>query len=190
MASAGHLGRVEFEVHQLVHVLQHEHVAVQLHDAIVLHEGERRQFAPAVVEARIIAVVLLHGRLQVGDVPLGDATAVESGVAFCGKGVRVQSDQRVLGLDTSQSVLEQEQAGEIVGVCDQRRPDLFGGRVWDGARDRTGGSHRMKHYQKLLDTPEADLEGGVVLQFSSSRIWRIDEMNDRKRGSAHQGNRP
>ena len=50
--------RVEFHLHQLIHIVQDQHVAVQLHDAVIVLEGERCQLTPAVVEARVIGVVL------------------------------------------------------------------------------------------------------------------------------------
>jgi hypothetical protein len=96
VAFAGGAGRVEVEVHQLVHVAQDQHVAVELDDAVILLEGEGRQLAPAVVEARVVCVVLGDLGQQVGDVLLGNAAGIEGGVALCGEGVGVEGDERVL----------------------------------------------------------------------------------------------
>ena len=51
------LGAVERQVHQFVHVLQNQHVAVELYHAGVFDEAEGRELAPAVVEARVVAEV-------------------------------------------------------------------------------------------------------------------------------------
>lgn len=49
---------IQLNIHQLVHILEDEHVTVQLHDAVELNEREGRELGPAVVEARIVGVVL------------------------------------------------------------------------------------------------------------------------------------
>lgn len=87
--------RVEIEVHQLVHVAQHEHVGVELDDARVLGQREGRQLAPAVVEARVVGVVAALGGQQIRDVLRGDAAGAQGGVAFFGERVGVEGDQRV-----------------------------------------------------------------------------------------------
>ena len=92
-----HLRPIQFQLHQLVHILQHQHVAVQLHDAGVLGEGERGQLRPAVVEARVVAVVLPLGGEEVLDALLGDAPSVQGGVAFRWEGVCVQGHERIGG---------------------------------------------------------------------------------------------
>lgn len=53
--------RIELHLHQLVHVLHDQHIAIQLHDPVVLDQAERRQLGPAVVEARVGRVVLAGG---------------------------------------------------------------------------------------------------------------------------------
>lgn len=58
IALGGEGGVVEVHGHELVHVLQGEHVAVELDDTVILSQAEGGQLAPAVVEARIVAVVL------------------------------------------------------------------------------------------------------------------------------------
>lgn len=57
-ALGGDCGVVEVHGHQLVHVLQDEHVAVQLDDTVILGQAEGGKLAPAVVEAGVVAVVL------------------------------------------------------------------------------------------------------------------------------------
>lgn len=78
VALAFHARRVKLQVHQLVHVLKYKHVAVKLHDPRKLRQAEGREFAPAIIEARIVAVVL--GRLgeQVRDPHRGYAASVQS----------------------------------------------------------------------------------------------------------------
>ena len=46
--------RIEFDIHQLVHILEYKHVTVQLDNSLILDERERREFAPTVIEPRII----------------------------------------------------------------------------------------------------------------------------------------
>lgn len=113
---------IQLDVHQLVHVPQHEHVAVQLDHAVVLDEREGSQFAPAVVEARVVGVVLVHAGEQVLDVLLWDAAAVQRGVAFRGEGVGVEGDEGVGGGVFAEGVGEGEQAREVGGVGYEGRP--------------------------------------------------------------------
>lgn len=49
---------IELEIHQLVHIVERDHVAIQLDDALILDQREGGQFAPAVVEPHVIGVVL------------------------------------------------------------------------------------------------------------------------------------
>jgi hypothetical protein len=107
---------VEREVHQVVHVAQDEHVGVELDDAVILGEAEGREFGPAVVEARVVGVVLVHGGEQVFDVLLGDGARVEGGVAGGGEAVGVECDEGVFRAVLLQRVVEREEAGEVVGV--------------------------------------------------------------------------
>jgi hypothetical protein len=51
---------VQFYLHQLIHVPEHKHVAVKLHNTVILDKGERRKLAPAVIKSRVLAVILLH----------------------------------------------------------------------------------------------------------------------------------
>lgn len=114
--------RVKLQLHQLVHVLQHQHVAVELHYAIVLLERERCQLAPAVVESRVVCEVFLDLGQQVLDMLLGYAALIERFVALFGERVCVERDERVLGAVLLQAVVEGEEAREVSRVCDQRRP--------------------------------------------------------------------
>lgn len=43
------------------------------------------------------------------------------------EGVGIECDERVFGVDFFEGVVEEEQAGEVVCVCDERCPDFFGG---------------------------------------------------------------
>lgn len=89
-------GVVQVHGHELVHVLQDEHVAVELDDPLVLGEAEGSELRPAVVEARVVAVVLcgLSGQ-EVLDLLMGDAAGLQSGDALLGEGVGVQGDQGI-----------------------------------------------------------------------------------------------
>lgn len=87
------VGRVvELEVHELVHVAQDEHVRVELDDALVLGEGKGCQLAPAVVEARVVAVVLALRGQQVLDALRRDAAGLERRQPGLGKRVGVEGD--------------------------------------------------------------------------------------------------
>jgi hypothetical protein len=127
--------RVQLELHQLIHVSQHEHIAIQLYDAVVLGERKGREFAPAVVEARVVAVVLAGGGEEVVDALFGDAAGVECGVAGGREGVCVQGDEGVGGFGGVEGVGEGEEAGEVGGVCDEGCPD-WGFRLLAGSRGR------------------------------------------------------
>lgn len=113
--------------HELVHVLQDQHVAVELDDAVVLGQAEGGQLAPAVVEARVVAVVT--GRLggqQVLDLLVGDAAGVEGGEALGREGVGVEGHQRVCRLVLLERVVQGEEPREIVCVGDEGGPDSAG----------------------------------------------------------------
>lgn len=95
-AGGGGGGVVQGHGHELVHVLQDEHVAVELDDAVVLDEAEGGELGPAVVEARVVAVVPGGpGGQEVADLLVGDAPGPQGGDALRGEGVGVQSDQGV-----------------------------------------------------------------------------------------------
>lgn len=79
---AGHTGRIQLDVHQLVHVAENQHIAVQLHDALILGQRERGEFAPAVIEADVIREFLRDRREKVGNVAFRDASCVEDCMAM------------------------------------------------------------------------------------------------------------
>lgn len=96
---------VKLQIHQLVHVVQHQHVAIQLHDALIFKQGERPQLAPAVVEAGVVAVFLVDGREQVRDVSFGYTACVQRVVAFLGEFAGVQGYEGVFGADFLEGVV-------------------------------------------------------------------------------------
>lgn len=53
---------IQLQLHQLIHVLQHHHVAVELDNPVILFQREWRQFTPAIIEARVISEVLVDRR--------------------------------------------------------------------------------------------------------------------------------
>lgn len=71
-------GMIQLDVfHQLIHIPQDEHIAIQQNDSFKLSEGEQREFTPGVVEARIaIGEISLHRWNKVLDVFLGDVAPV------------------------------------------------------------------------------------------------------------------
>lgn len=122
--AGGGLRVVELHGHELVHVVEDEHVAVELDDAVILGQAEGGQLAPAVVEARVVGVVL--GRLggeQVFDLLVGDAAGVEGVNAFLGEGLCVQGYERVGGFVLLEGVVQGEKTGEVFCVCDEGCPD-------------------------------------------------------------------
>lgn len=116
------VGGVEGEQHELVHVAADEHVGVELDDAVVLHEAEGRQLGPAVVEARVVAVVDGEARQQVGHALGGDAAGSQGGAAGGREGVGVEGDERVARADGFEAVVERQEAGEVARVRDERGP--------------------------------------------------------------------
>lgn len=86
LALGGGGGVVEVHGHELVHVLEDEHVRVELDDAVILDEGEGGELGPAVVEARVVGVVLCgFGGEEVLDLLVGDAAGFEGVDAFLGE---------------------------------------------------------------------------------------------------------
>jgi hypothetical protein len=112
------LRAVEGHIHQLVHVLEDEHVTVELDNTLVLDETEWSKLAPAVVEAGVVAVVLGHGRQQVGNALGRNAASLEGGMAFSRESVGIESDKRILAAGGLERVVEGQQAREVVCVCD------------------------------------------------------------------------
>jgi hypothetical protein len=130
--------RVEFHLHQLIHVVQDQHVAVQLHDAVIVLEGERCQLTPAVVEARVVGVVLRDLGQQVLDMFFGDAALIQGSVAFGGEGVGVERDEGVFAAVLFQAVVEGEEACQVGCVGDQRGPHFS-----------MSAMHLLPHYEIL-----------------------------------------
>jgi len=127
VTATGELSTVKRDVHQLVHVLEDEHVAVKLDDTLILDQTEGSELAPAIVETRVVAVVLGHGRQEVGNALGRNAASLESSMALGREGIGIESDERVLAASGLQRVVQRQQAREVVGVCDQCSPHL--GRV-------------------------------------------------------------
>jgi hypothetical protein len=115
--------RVELEIHQLVHVLADQHVAVELHDAVVLDQAEGRQLGPAVVEARVGRVVLAVLWQEVFGALLGDTAGFERRVALGGEGVGVECYEGVFRAVLLEAVVQREEAREVLGIGDEGRPD-------------------------------------------------------------------
>ena len=115
--------RIEFQIHQFVHVLERDHVAIQLDDAIIFDERERSQFTPAIVEAHVIGVVLGDGGEQIRHMAFEDPARVESGVTLGGEGVRVERDKGILGADFLERIVQSQEAREVIRVGDEGGPD-------------------------------------------------------------------
>lgn len=122
LARPAHARRIQLQVHQLVHVLDDQHVAVQLHDALILHQRERGQLAPAVVEADVVGEVFRHRGEEVGHALLGDAARVERRVSVGWEGVRVQRHERVFRARLFEGVVQGQEAWEVGCVCDEGGP--------------------------------------------------------------------
>ena len=115
--------RVKLEIHQLIHVLQDQHVAVKLHHAVILYQAERRQLGPAVVEARVCRVILPLLREQILSPLLGDAAGFEHSMAFRGEGIGAEHHEGVFGAVFLEAVVQREEAREVFCVGDEGRPD-------------------------------------------------------------------
>lgn len=89
-ASLGQRGRVEGQRHKLVHVLEDQHVRVELDNARVLGQRKGHELAPAVVEARVIGVVLARRGQQVRNALRGDAAGLERRKTLLGECVGVE----------------------------------------------------------------------------------------------------
>jgi len=124
VSSAFQLRGVQLQIHELVHVLQHEHIAVQLHHSVVFHQAERRKFTPAVVEARFMAVILFGGGQEISDTLFSDMADVESGVARGREVIGIESNEGIGRLYRFEGVVEGEETREVFRVCDKGCPDL------------------------------------------------------------------
>lgn len=125
LALCGGGGVVEFHGHELVHVLQDEHVRVELDDAVILHERKGGELGPAVVEARVVGVVLcgLCGQ-EILDLLVGDAARLEGVDAFLGEGVCVKGHKRVGRVVFFEGVVQGDEAREVGSVGDECCPDF------------------------------------------------------------------
>lgn len=121
-----HLRPIKLHLHQLVHIMPHQHIAIQLYHALILHQTKRRELRPAVVEARVGAVVFAILGQQVCDFLRGDTACFEDRMAFGGKGVGVECDEGVFRVVRFEAVVEGEEAGEIFRVGYEGCPNCFG----------------------------------------------------------------
>ncbi len=117
-----HTRWIELQLHQLVHVLKHHHVAVQLHYPIILDEREWGELTPAIIEASIVAVVFVHRREEVIDSLLWDFADVQGLMTLLWEVVGVESNERVFRSMFLQRVIERQEAGEVLCVRDESCP--------------------------------------------------------------------
>jgi hypothetical protein len=120
-----HTRRIQLQLHQLVHVLQGQHVAVELHDALILDQAKRRQLRPAVVESRVVRVVDVDSGQQVLDALLWDAAGFERGASLGREGVGVEGYEGIFRAVGFEGVVEGEEPGEVRGVRYESCPDCF-----------------------------------------------------------------
>lgn len=73
---------IKLNLHKLVHVLHRHHVAVQLNNPVIFLQRERGEFAPAIVEARVVGEIFVNGGQEVLDALLGYPTDIEGAVTF------------------------------------------------------------------------------------------------------------
>ena len=73
---------IELNLHKLVHFPHHHHVAVQLNNPVIFLQRERCEFAPAIVEARVVGEIFVNGGQEVFDSLFGYLTDVEGAVTF------------------------------------------------------------------------------------------------------------
>lgn len=108
---------IELNLHKLVHIPHHHHVAVQLNDPVILLQRERCKLAPAIIEARIVGEIFMNGGEEVFDPLLGNPTDVKSAMTFRKECVGVEGNERVFGAMLLERVVESEQAREVSCVC-------------------------------------------------------------------------
>ena len=123
VALPSHARGIQLQLHQFVHVVQDQHVAVQLHDAVIFDQREGGELAPAVVKAWVIREVFGHLGQQVLDMLFRNAPLVQRLVPLFWKGLRVKGNKRVLGTVLLEAGVEGEEAGEVGRVRNERRPD-------------------------------------------------------------------
>jgi len=122
VALAFHAWRVELQVHQLVHIPKYEHVAIELDDAPKLRQVEGRKFAPAVIETRVVTVVLGRFGEQVRDAHRWDAALIQCRKTIGRERISVQGDERVAGALFLEGIVKRKKTRKVFGVCDERRP--------------------------------------------------------------------
>ena len=108
---------IELKLHKLIHIPHHHHVAIQLHNPVILLERKGCELAPAVVEARVIGEIFMDGGKEVVDSLFGNFTNLESAMTFGGKRVGVESNERVFRAMLFERVIKGEEAGEVSCVC-------------------------------------------------------------------------
>lgn len=101
-----HARRIELQLHQLIHILERQHIRIQLHDSVIFDEAERREFAPAIVEAGVVGIIYVHFGEQVLDVLLWNSSSIESGMSFGREGVGVECDKRIFRFHGFEGVVE------------------------------------------------------------------------------------
>jgi hypothetical protein len=120
---AAYFWRIQFHLHQLIHVLQSHHIAVELHDSFIFDEAEGCKLAPAIVEARIIGIVFPDFREEIFDALFWDSARFQSGVPLWWEGIGVESNEGIFGVLFFEGVVEGEEAGEVGGIGYEGRPD-------------------------------------------------------------------
>lgn len=111
-----------------------------MHNAVVLGKGKCGELGKCISEARIGREVARAGRRgEVVDTLRGNAPGGEGSEPSGGKGVGIQREERIGGLDLDEGVVQGEDAGEVVEVGDERRPDCILRRLAaEEARDSQG----------------------------------------------------
>lgn len=97
-------------------------------NSLIFNETEGCEFAPAIIEARVIGVVFSSFWEEIFDPLLGNSARFQSGVPIRRESIGVESDEGVFGIVFFQGVIEGEEAGEVGGVGYKRRPDCAFGR--------------------------------------------------------------
>lgn len=116
--------RFQLNIHQFIHVFQHQHVTVQLYHPVIFDKRERSEFAPAVVEPCIINIVLVYRRKKIFHALLRDIANVERFVAIFGKRIGIKGNQRILGPVFFERIVKGKEAGEVLGIGDKGGPYL------------------------------------------------------------------
>lgn len=118
-----HAWRIKLKIHELVHVLQDQHIAVQLHHAVISDQAEWRQLGPAVVEARVRGVVFAFLREEIFSPLFRNPSRVQNGMSFRREGIGIESHQGVFRLVLLQTIVQSEEARKVLGVGNKCGPD-------------------------------------------------------------------